>query len=129
MNAECIIEQCLFLDATVEVHARSLFERHTCLIAFLQLQSGQSHVQVSILSQRILCTGSLTQTRQRLGIDSRIKITHTQLIHGQTGRHLLRFVVAFQRLDGSRIVFLSVSRLTGDTVHLSRMLLFRIQGR
>ena len=129
MNAECIIEQSLLLNATVEIHARSLLKRHTCLIAFLQLQSGQSHVQVSILSQCILRTGCLTQMRQRLGIDSRIKITHTQLIHGQTGRHLLRFVVAFQRLDGSRIIFLSVSRLTGDTVHLSRILLFRIQSQ
>ena len=129
MNAECIIEQSLFLNATVEVHTRSLLKRHTRLIALLQLQSGQSHVQVSILSQRILRTGCLTQTRQRLGIDSRIKITHTQLIHGQTGGHLLCFVVAFQRLDGSRIVFLSVSRLTGDTAHLSGMLLFRIQSQ
>lgn len=61
MNAQRIVEQRLLLNAAVEIHARRLFEGHTRLVAFLQLQARQTHVEIGILCQSILSSGRFSQ--------------------------------------------------------------------
>ena len=123
MDAQCIIVQSLFLHRLVIITDRCLFKSHTGLVAVLQLQISQTHVQVGILSQRILHHRCSTQHFCRLRIRTSMIITHTQFVHRLPLWSFHRIHISFQRRNGIQIILQSITGLTLNTLHFRFVLM------
>ena len=66
MYTQGIVIERLLLDTAVVIHGRSLLESHSCPTSIFQLQVSKSHVQIGILSQRILPGSSFAQRSSSL---------------------------------------------------------------
>ena len=123
MDAQSIIVQSLFLNRLVIIADRSLFESHTSLVAILQLQISQTHVQVGILCQRILHHCCSTQHFCCLRIRTGMIIPHTQFVHRLPLRSFHRIHISLQRRNGIQVILQSITSLTLDTLHFRFILM------
>ena len=125
MDAQSIIVQSLFLNRLVIIADRSLFESHTSLVAILQLEISQTHVQVGILCQCILHHGGTSQHLRSLGVRTGVIVTHTQFIHSLALWSIHGIHISLQRRNGIQIVLQSITGFTLDTLHFRFILMSR----
>ena len=127
MQAKCVVVSGLFLNLQVGVGGGCLFERHTCLVFFCQLQVRESHVQVSILGQCVVGGCHLSQHFGCFGVDFCLVIGESQHIKCiPAGSRVISVQIAGECFHCLVILSEMVVSVSQNAVHLGSVLVVRI---